>query len=143
MAKRRAILAGGLAACALCGTALAQAAPPITSGEVAGDWMLKITPAERQDLSISFESKSGNQLDFPLTVTPQPRGRLSCVLDGDPADCRIRDGKLVVVMASGGVRMTFTLTGRSRGGFQGDASLRVRLLPIGGHIGAVTMARRS
>ncbi|MFN7112433.1 MAG: hypothetical protein ACK4M2_12425 [Brevundimonas sp.] len=143
MAKRQAILAGVLAACALCGTALAQAASPITSGEVAGDWMLKITPAERQDLSISFESKSGNQLDFPLTVTPQPRGRLSCVLDGDPANCRIRDGKLVVVMASGGVRMTFTLTGRSRGGFLGDASLRVRLLPIGGHIGAVTMARRS
>lgn len=48
MAKRRAILAGVLAAGALCGTALAQAAPPITSSEAAGDWMLKITPAERQ-----------------------------------------------------------------------------------------------
>ncbi|NBB63926.1 hypothetical protein GVN18_32185 [Pseudomonas sp. ODNR1LW] len=68
MAKRRTILAGVLAGYALCGTALAQAAPPINSGEVAGDWMLKITPAERQDLSISFKSKSGNQLDFPLTV---------------------------------------------------------------------------
>lgn len=142
MAKRRAFLAGVLAADALCGTALAQAAPPITSGEVAGDWMLKITPAERQDLNISFKSKSGNQLDFPLTVTPQPRGRLSCVLDGEPADCRIRDGKLVVVMASGGVRMTYTLTARTRAGFSGDVSLRVRLLPIGGHIGSVAMAPR-
>ena len=38
-----------------------------------------------------------------------------------------------------GFRMTFTLTDRTRGGFSGAASMRVRLLPIGGPIGAVTM----
>jgi len=142
MAKRQTILAVFLTTFTLCRAAFAQATPPIASGEVIGDWMLKVTPAERQDLSISFKSKSGNQLDFPLTVAAQPRGRLSCVLDGDPADCRIRDGKLVVVMASGGIRMTYTLTARTHAGFSGDVALRVRLLPIGGHIGSVTMAPR-
>jgi hypothetical protein len=64
------------------------------------------------------------------------------VLKDDPANCRIRDGRLIVASAGGGVRMTYTLTDRSGGGFRGDVNLRVRLLPIGGYIGSVVMARR-
>lgn len=125
------------------GAALAQGAAPITSREVVGEWRLAITPAEREDVSITFKARDGGQrLDFPLTVAAQANGRLACVLDGEPAECRIRDGKLVVVMAQDGFRMIFTLTDRTRVGFSGAASMRVRLLPISGPIGAVTMARR-
>ena len=45
---------------------------------------------------------------FPLTVAAQTNGRLACVLDGEPAECRIRDGRLVVVLAQDGFRMIFT-----------------------------------
>ena len=125
------------------GAALAQGAAPITSREVVGEWRLAITPAEREDVSIPVKARDGGQrLDFPLTVAAQANGRLACVLDGEPAECRIRDGRLVVVMAQDGFRMIFTLTDRTRDGFRGAASMRVRLLPIGGPIGAVTMARR-
>lgn len=143
MTKLHTILVAILAAGAVNNAAFAQAAAPITNRDVVGSWTLAITPAERQDLSITFKSKDGRQqLDFPLTVTAQTNGRLSCVVDGDPAECRVRDGKLVVVVAENGVRMTFTLTDRTQAGFRGAASLRVRLLPIGGPIGVVNMARR-
>ncbi|WP_312780527.1 hypothetical protein [Brevundimonas sp.] len=123
--------------------AFAQGAAPITDRDVVGAWTLAITPADRQDVSITFKAKDGRQqLDFPLTVTALASGRLSCVVDGDPAECRVRDGRLIVVVAENGVRMTFTLAERTRTGFRGDASLRVRLLPIGGPIGVVNMARR-
>ena len=143
MAKLKTISAALLVTSAIGGSALAQGAAPITSRDVVGAWTLAITPADRQDVSITFKAKDGGQqLDFPLTVTAQANGRLSCVDDGDPAECRVRDGKLVVVVAENGVRMTFTLAERTRAGFRGDASLRVRLLPIGGPIGVVNMARR-
>lgn len=135
--------AGAALWAAVCMGGAAWAQAPIASREVVGDWRLAVTPAERQDLNITFKARDGGQkLDFPLTVAAQANGRLTCVLDGEPAECRIRDGKLVVVMAQDGFRMTFTLTDRTRGGFSGAASMRVRLLPIGGPIGAVTMARR-
>ena len=141
MARLKAAWAALLAGSAMGGAALAQA--PIASREVVGEWRLAITPADREDVSITFKARDGGQkLDFPLTVMAQPNGRLACVLDGDPAECRIRDGKLLVVMAEDGFRMIFTLTDRTRDGFRGAASMRVRLLPIGGQIGAVTMARR-
>ena len=128
---------------AVTGAAFAQSAIPITNSDVAGEWRLVVTPARDQGRRISFKSSDGReQLDFPLTVTAQPNGRLSCVAAGNPAECRIRDGDLVVVSGGGGVRMTFTLTDRTRGGFSGTASLRVRLLPIGGPIGSVNMVRR-
>jgi hypothetical protein len=143
MAKLQAVGSAFLLWSAIGGAAFAQGTAPISPPDVVGEWTLMITPAERQDLSIKFQSKDGRQqLDFPLTISTQANGRLTCVLSGDPAECRIRDGKLVVVSAGNGVRMTYTLTDRTRAGFSGGASLRVRLLPIGGHIGAVTMARR-
>lgn len=121
----------------------AQAPTPITNGEVLGNWLLTITPVAREDLNITFESRSGGQrLEFPLTVTARPNGRLSCISEGEPIDCRIRNGDLVVSFGGGGVRMLFNLTERARTGFAGIASMRVRLLPIGGQIGTVAMTRR-
>ena len=140
-------LSTGLAAFAvssmLGGAAFAQAAP-ITGREVIGDWLLAITPAERQGLRITVESQDGGELDFPLTVRARADGGLACVARARPAECRIEDGDLVVILGSGsgGARMTFTLADRTREGFSGTARLRLRLLPIGGHIGSVAMRPR-
>ncbi|HEX8469959.1 MAG TPA: hypothetical protein VF633_02500 [Brevundimonas sp.] len=143
MAKLATIAMACAAYLAPSGMTFAQSAAPITNRDVVGQWALVVTPVEQQGRSITFKSSDGRQqLDFPLTITAQPNGRLTCVADGNPADCRIRDGDLVVVSSGGGVRMTFTLTDRTRAGLSGTASLRVRLLPIGGPIGSVVMTRR-
>ena len=143
MMKPPLIVMACAAFCVLSGTAFAQSAPPITNRDVAGEWRLVVTPARDQGRRITFKSSDGReQLDLPLTVTAQPNGRLACVADGNPAECRIRDGDLVIISSEEGVRMTFTLTDRTRAGFSGTASLRVRLLPIGGPIGSVVMTRR-
>lgn len=143
MAKPLTALTTALGALALGGAALSQSAPPITNRDVVGQWRLLVMPAERDDLNISFRAKDGGeQLDLPLTITERSNGRLACVVRNDPANCQIRDGRLVVASAGGGVRMTYTLADRSGGGFSGTVNLRVRLLPIGGHIGTVVMTRR-
>ena len=132
-----------MASCAIDGAASAQSAAPIVNRDVVGDWELLITPAEDQERRITFRARDGRrQLDFPLTISVQSDGRLACVISGDPAECRLRDGDLIIVSTNGGVRMTFTLTDRTREGFSGTAGLRVRLLPIGGPIGSVRMTRR-
>jgi hypothetical protein len=57
----------------LSSAAFAQAAAPITSREVVGQWRLLVTPAERDDLDISFQSRDGgDQLDLPLTTPSDP-----------------------------------------------------------------------
>lgn len=143
MTKLPTILIGLLAGLVMCGAAFAQSVPHITDRDVVGEWRLLITPAEGQGRSITFKAKDGSQrLDFPLAITTQPNGRLSCNVSGDPAECRTRHGELRIVSADNGVTMIFTLNDRTRGGFTGVADLRVRLLPIGGRIGSVTMARR-
>lgn len=131
-----------LAAGMIAAPALAQTAAPITAQDVVGDWTLSITPEDRPGMSVSIEARDG-ETDFPLTVTAGPRGRLSCVAREIPSDCRIANGRFTVVMPtrSGGGRMTFTLTDRVRTGFSGTARVSVRLLPIGGHVGAVSMRR--
>ena len=143
MWKVQAILTAFLASSAMGSAALTQSATQIINRDVVGDWQLLITPAERQDLNITFKSRDGGQqLDFPLTIAAQANGRLTCVVSGNPAECRIRNGGLVVVSAGGGVRMTFTLSDRTRGAFSGTVSMRLRMLPIGGHVGSVRMTRR-
>jgi len=143
MVKIQAVGTAFLLSLAIGGAALAQGATPINPAEVVGEWTLAITPAERQDMRITFKAKDGSQrLEFPLTIAAQPNGRLTCAVEGRHAECRIRDGSLVVVSGDNGVRMTFTLTSRTRAGFSGGFGMRVRLLPIGGHIGAVNMTRR-
>ena len=143
MARLQTIGAAFLASLALAGAAAAQDATPLSSREVIGDWDLTITPAERRGFEINIDFDDD---DLPLTVSGQANGRLGCVLRGDPAECRMERGRLIVVMPtrSGGARMIFTLTDRTRGGFSGTARIRVGLLPLpyGGTIGAVAMARR-
>lgn len=121
--------------------ALAQSAGPLSNRDVIGDWRLAITPADRQDVQINVEIDAD---DLPLTVRGQSTGRLTCTLRGDPADCRLRNGGLVVVMPTrtGAARMIFTLTERLGNGFGGAARVSLRFLPVGGHIGAVAMTRR-
>ncbi|WP_395943980.1 hypothetical protein [Brevundimonas sp.] len=143
MMKASLILAVALMSGVLGAPVQAQSTGPIVLREVVGEWSLLITPAEGQDRNISFKAKDGSErLNFPLTVTTGNNGRLNCVLDGNSADCRLRDGDLVVTSSGGGVRMIYRLSDRTRDGFTGDATLRLRLLPVGGPIGDVRMARR-
>ena len=141
--NRRLVLTSVLASLALGDAAIAQASGPIGAADVVGEWSLLVTPAPDTENRITFKGKDGNErLNFPLRITAQPRGRLACVLDGESAECRIRNGDLIVVYSGGGVRLIYTLTDRARDGFRGSAAMRVRLLPVGGRIGDVRMVRR-
>lgn len=142
MGKRHRIGAALLASSLLGGAAIAQTAAPITARDVIGDWSLRMTPIEGQGRNVTFKSRDGGPLVQPLTITTQSGGRLGCVVDEVPAQCRIRNGALSVVSASDGMRMIFTLTDRTRQGFAGKVDLRVRFLPLGGPIGTVDMVRR-
>lgn len=119
-------------------------ATPIAGGEVIGDWTLTITATERRGMNVSVEGADGGRPDLPLSIRSRAGGGIACVLRGEPTECRIDDGALVIVMPtrSGGARMTFTLSGRTPQGFIGTARVRVRLLPFGGDIGTVAMVRR-
>ncbi len=124
------------------GAAIAQTAPAITSRDVIGEWSLRMTPPEGDGRTITFKSKNGGQLVQPLSITARSGDRLNCTVDAEPAQCRIRNGRLVIATGANGMRMTFTLTDRTRQGFAGAVDLKVRLLPIGGPIGTVDMVRR-
>ena len=122
----------------LAGAAPAQSTASLANQDVIGDWNLVITPSDRRDVTITVEM---DEDDFPLTVRREPTGRLSCTLRGGPADCRMRNGQLVVI-TPGSARMIFEIAERTRNGFAGAVRLSVRFLPIGGHIGSVAMTRR-
>lgn len=124
--------------------ALAQTPAALTATEVVGDWTLVVTPVDREDLDIRFEMPGGGPMILPLTVRTGARDRLTCTLDGEPADCRLTRGRFEALLpnSSSAARMTFTLARRSGAGFTGTAAVRVRLLPIGGQIGTVAMTRR-
>jgi len=133
---------GFITGLALCGTAFAQGAAPLTDREVVGDWRLLITPAEGQGRTITFKARDGSQrLDFPLAITAGPRGGLRCTVSNDPAECRIRNGELRISSPGDGFTMAFSLRDRTPRGFAGVVDLRVRLMPVGGRIGSVTMTR--
>ncbi|WP_122465044.1 hypothetical protein [Brevundimonas lutea] len=143
MPKLTTILTAFIGGLAISDAAFAQDATPITHGEVVGDWRLLITPAEGQGRSVTFKARDGSQrLDFPLAITPQSNGRLNCIIDGDPGECRIRNGEFRIASPSDGFTIIYTLENRTREGFAGVADLRVRRLPIGGPIGSVRMVRR-
>lgn len=128
----------------VCTPAVAQSPAPLTIAEVLGDWTLVVTPVDREDLDIRFEMPGGGPMILPLTVRAGPRDRLTCALDGEPADCRLTRGRFEALLpnSSGAVRMTFTLNRRSGAALTGAAAVRVRFLPIGGQIGTVAMTRR-
>lgn len=142
MGKRRGIETAVLAYLLISGAAIAQTAAPITSRDVIGDWSLRMTPTEDDGRTVTFKARDGGPLIQPLSITARSGDRLTCTVDAQPAQCRIRDGKLLVATGANGMRMTFTLTDRTRQGLAGTVDLRVRLLPIGGPIGTVDMVRR-
>lgn len=142
MGKQHKIGAALWASSLLAGAAIAQTAAPIVTRDVIGDWSLRMTPIEGQGRSVTFKSRDGGPLVQPLTITAQSGDRLTCTVDAQPAQCRVRDGKLLVATGANGMRMTFTLTDRTRQGFAGKVDLRVRFLPLGGPIGTVEMVRR-
>ncbi len=144
MRIRSAARATLLAMVLLPGAGLAQSGSPITARDVTGQWVLRIEPAERRGFGVTIQSDSGGRPDLPLVITAPTGQALTCSLGGDPAECRLIDGKLVITSAgSGGARMIFTLGDRSRGGFRGEARMRARLIPFGGAlIGSVDMTHR-
>lgn len=138
MTTLKAIMAGLALAAALPGAVHAQAAPPLTGGELAGNWTLRIIPDQRPGVTVKTDRP-----DMPLTIATRADGGLSCRFGDDPGECRIHDGDLVATWTDSGAAMIFTLTDRVRGGFTGAMRIRARLLPFGSvHIGAVNMVRR-
>lgn len=129
---------------AIAGAASAQSATPVTSTEVVGHWTLRITPAERRGFGVTIKSDEGGRPDLPLTITAGTNHALTCIVGGDPAECEISEGELIVTSArSGGAGITFTLQDRTRRGFVGTALIRARLLPFGSvQIGSVNIVRR-
>jgi hypothetical protein len=143
MKKLSAVIIGFIAGSGVCGAAFAQGPAPLSNREVVGEWSLLITPAEGQGRSITFKARDGSQrLDFPLAITNGPHGRLQCTVSNDPAECRIRNGELRIASPGDGFTMVFTLRDRIPRGLTGAVDLRVRLMPVGGRIGSVVMARR-
>ena len=128
-----------MAAAMTAGEASAQA---LQRGEVVGTWTLTMTPAEGGDANITIQSDNG-RLEVPLIVSPSGPSGLACTADGEPADCQLRRGQLVVTLSMDAARMAFTLASRTRSGFAGNARLRLPLLPFGSvHLGTVAMTRR-
>lgn len=138
MATLKVIAAVLALSAALPGAAHAQAAPPLTGRELAGNWTLRIIPDRRPGVTVSTDRP-----DMPLTIATRADGGLSCRFGDDPGECRIRDGDLIATWTDSGAAMIFTLTDRARDGFTGAMRIRARLLPFGSvHIGAVNMIRR-
>lgn len=128
-----------LSACLAAGAANAQA---LQRGEVLGNWTLRMTPAEGGDAKITIKTDTG-RLEMPVTVTARGASGIACVVDGEPADCRLRRGELVVTLRMDDARMTYTLGARRGAGFTGNARLSIPLLPFGSvHLGTADLTRR-
>jgi hypothetical protein len=123
------LLAAGTAAV----SASAQGGP-LTARDVAGSWVLRIMPSERRGVTVRGRPETA------LTVAARG-GALVCTLDGEPANCAIRDGAFAVAQTHPDAVMTFTMSGRIRDGFSGSARIRVRRMPFSGDIGPVNMVR--
>lgn len=141
MSRFRTIGAASLLVALLTGSVQAQNAPPITGRDVVGEWILNITPPPRRGSNATVAAE--DRPDISLAVAARGGGALACVIEDEPADCRIDDGELVISWLIDGARMTFTLVDRASGGFVGRARLSARLLPFGSvNLGSVDMTRR-
>lgn len=130
-------LAAALATCLAAGAAHAQA---LQRGEVLGNWTLRMTPAE--DGSVTIKTDNG-RLEMPVVVTARGGSAIACVVDDEPADCRLNRGALVMTLRMDDARMTYTLNGRRGGSFTGNARISYRLLPFGSmHLGEASLTRR-
>ena len=119
------------------GTAAAAASPwntPLIGREVVGSWMLQFPPSERRGVTVT------GRPEMPLTVAARGAA-LACTVGDEAANCAIRDGALVVTWTQSGAAMTFTMSGRTREGFSGNARIRARMLPFSADVGPVNMVR--
>lgn len=117
------------------GAATAAAAnTPLTGREVVGIWMLQFPPSERRGVTVT------GRPEMPLTVAARGAA-LACTVGDEAANCAIRNGALVVTWTQSGVAMTFTMNGRTRAGFSGNARIRARMLPFSADVGPVNMVR--
>lgn len=133
---------GGLAsALIVVGAAQAQTGP-LQRNEVLGTWTLRMTPADGGEARITVRTDTG-RLEMPVTVTHRGPSAIACVVDGEAADCRLRGGKLVIILRMDDARMIYTLDGRRGGGFTGNARITLPLLPFGSmHLGTAALTRR-
>lgn len=107
---------------------------PLTGREVVGNWILQFLPSERRGVTVT------GRPEMPLVVAARGAA-LACTIDDEAANCAIRDGALVVTWTQSGAAMTFTMGGRTREGFSGNARIRARMLPFSADVGPVNMVR--
>lgn len=107
---------------------------PLTGREVVGRWVLQFPPSEQPGVTVT------GRPEMPLTVAPRGAA-LACTIEDEAARCAIRNGALVVTWTQSGVTMTFTMSGRTREGFSGNARIRARMLPFSADAGPVNMVR--
>lgn len=131
----------GLAtALAVCLTAGAAQADRLQRQEVLGEWTLRLTPAQGQNITIKTDS---GRLEMPVVVLARGGDDIACVVDGRTGDCRLRRGELVITLRMDDARMVYTLNARRNGGFTGTARMNLPLLPFGGmHLGTAALTRR-
>ncbi|WP_396594305.1 hypothetical protein [Brevundimonas sp. R86498] len=128
-----------LAASIAAGSANAQT---LQRSELLGDWTLRLTPAEGGEGRVTVKTDSG-RLEMPLVVTARGSSDLTCTVDDEPADCRLRRGELIVSVRIDSARMIYSLNGRRNDGFHGNVRMTLPLLPFGSmDVGNVAMTRR-
>ncbi|MFC5345863.1 hypothetical protein ACETK8_16430 [Brevundimonas staleyi] len=137
----------GIAALVVLGLALpdslcAQSSLPLTTREVAGQWLLRVTSSQRSvpGLTVNDWSQARSGLAFQVL---ERNGVLSCAVHAKPAQCKIDDGELVVTTLQSGATMVFTLSDRAGPAFAGSVRLRSGLLSFRSIlVGTVLMSRR-
>ncbi|MDQ8027537.1 MAG: hypothetical protein REJ23_02335 [Brevundimonas sp.] len=132
---------GATAALAVCLVAGAAHAQALQRPEVLGNWTLRrMTPAE--DANVTIKTDTG-RLEMPVVVSARGASGLTCVVDGEAADCRLNRGALVITLRMDDARMTYTLDDRGGGGFTGHVRMNLPLLPFGSmRIGDASLIRR-
>lgn len=123
--------------CLAAGTSSAQS---LGRDDVVGTWRLTMTPDENGRVTMATET---GRIDMTLSVSTQGSTGLSCRLDGEQTECRLRRRELVIVHnIDGAGRMTYTLT-RGRDSLAGQVRLTVKSIPFGSFpVGRAEMTRR-
>lgn len=137
----------GIAALVVLGVALpdslsAQPSLPLTTREVAGQWLLRVTSPQRPVPGLTISDWSQARSGLALQVLNRD-GVLSCSVHAKPARCKIEDGELIVTTLQSRATMVFTLSDRAGPAFAGSVHLRSGLLSFRSMlVGTVLMSRR-
>lgn len=131
----------GVAIVAAAGLAAGAAhAEGLQRDEVLGNWTLRLTPAEGQNITV----KTGTgRLEMPVVIVPRGGADIACVVDGQTGDCRLRRGELIITLRMDDARMVYTLNGRRGRGYTGAVRMTLNLLPFGSmHLGTADLTRQ-